>query len=101
MNPFQCDDSRRLRKKLKITVRKFVVTQSTLGYVPEELATKFGIGTGTVKSWVARFIAGGMGALDDWPRTGRPRILTEEHAQWIFHTDVDKNPRQLKFEFAY
>ncbi len=101
MNSFQFDDFRRLPHKLKIAVRKFVVTQFTLGYVPEALAMKFGIGTGTVESWVARFIAGGMGALDDRPGTGCSRILTEEHAQWIFHTVVDKNPRQFKFEFAY
>lgn len=42
-----------------------------------------------------------MAAVEDRSRTGRPRIWTEERGEWIFHTVVDKNRRQLKFEFAY
>ena len=77
-----------------------IVTQFTIGYLTDKLAKNSGICLRTIKSWVAKFIAGGMNAINDKPRTGRPRIITDEQARWIFDTVVNKTPEQLQFEFA-
>lgn len=46
------------------------------GHEPEEIAALYEVDVRTVSGWLTRFREGGVGALDDLPRRGRPRAAS-------------------------
>jgi transposase len=56
----------------RVRERAEMVKATALGYLPAAIATWSGRSAGTVQRWLARFAAGGLAALADAPRPGRP-----------------------------
>ena len=64
------------------------------------VAAAMGVNIRTVFRWLSTYASGGQTALLAKPIPGRPPILDAEQLSWIAKTVKDKNPQQLKFEFA-
>ena len=90
----------RLTSAQKFAVRKKVVLRVKAGESVEPIARTLPFTARTIYRWIARFSLGGFNNLKDRKKTGRPRKWTDQHAEWIYKTVVDKTPKQCKFEFA-
>ena len=67
---------------------------------PTPVARALRITNRTIFGWLARYRQGGWGALKAKPLAGRPPKLDAKKLKWIYDTVTQKNPLQLKFEFA-
>ena len=85
----------------KLAIRTFVVLQHKQGQTAESLASRFNVDLRTVVAWIARYAFGDLNDLKDKPRSGRPRKLTTQQAQWVAETIREKNPLQMKFGFVF
>ena len=94
-------DFRKVPLLEKVAIRKRVVTLVQGGLQIPLLASLFSVTQATINTWLVKVGADGFGALEDKPRSGRPRILSDEIVQWVLVTVRDKTPQQMKFSFAY
>ncbi len=94
-------DFRKVPLLEKVAIRKRVVTLVQCGLQIPVLATLFSVTQSTINTWLVKVGADGFGTLEDKPRSGRPRILSDEIVQWVLVTVRDKTPQQMKFSFAY
>jgi transposase len=93
-------DGRALDHATLTELRKRAVASVQSGQRPCDVADALGVRRETVYGWLARYRAGGVGALDARKRGGRPRKLDGKALKWIFETVTTKNPQQLQFKFA-
>jgi transposase len=75
------DQRQDLRRQARRTVgrvsqRIHYVLLFARGREVEEIAEFYEVDTRTVLTWLERYRQGGVGALDDFPRSGRPRLAT-------------------------
>src|SRR3972149_1901446 len=94
------NDARRLDHKTLTELRKRAVSSVQQGQSPEIVAKALIINRVTIYGWLARYRAGGWGALNARKRGGRPSKLDAKAMQWIYQTVTMKNPLQMKFTFA-
>src|SRR3982751_1521765 len=59
--------------------RVHAVVLAKQGRTAGDIAQALGCSLRAVKNWVAQYNRGGIAALDERPRAGRPRLLTPEH----------------------
>ena len=84
--------SPRLRERLEM------VKAASLGWDWEAIAAWSGRSERTVHHWLSRFVAGGVAALADAPRAGRPpRADASYHA--LLEACAERNPRTLGLPF--
>lgn len=81
-------------------LRTRAVTQVQAGESPELVARVLGVSRQAVYGWLARYRAGGWGALDARKRGGRPPKLDAKTLRWLYRTVTGKSPQQLRFPFA-
>ncbi len=93
-------DARQLDHATLEAMRERAVRSVQDGEHPEVVARVVGVDRSAVYSWLAQYRHGGWGALKAKPLFGRPRKLDGKKLQWIYNTVTQKNPLQLKFEFA-
>ncbi|MGH3765274.1 MAG: helix-turn-helix domain-containing protein [Pseudonocardiaceae bacterium] len=60
-----------------LTLRARIVLMSAEGLTNTEIARRTGTTRPTVINWRNRYVAGGMNALGDLPRSGRPAVVDE------------------------
>lgn len=94
------DDARKLDHATLEALRLRGVKRVQEGEHPEDVARMFGVARGVVYRWLADYRRGGWSALKAKPIPGRPPKLDARKLQWIHDTITQKNPLQLKFQFA-
>ena len=94
------DDARKLEHKTLEEMRVRAVRSVQNGQSPEVVAQALGINRTTIYDWLAKYRRGGWDALKAKPVPGRPPKLNGRAIKWIYGTVTQKNPLQLKFEFA-
>lgn len=94
------DDARQLDHATLETLRMRAVRSVQEGESPDDVARTFRVTPRAVFNWLAAYRKGGWGALKAKELKGRPPKLDAKAMRWIYNTVKNKNPLQLKFEFA-
>jgi len=93
-------DGRKIGPKAMEEIRIRAVQRVQAGESPEKVVKTLGFARACIYNWLARYRAGGWHALREGHRTGRPKKLTGSQIKWVYKTIRDKNPQQMKFDFA-
>lgn len=75
------EEQRALRRQARravgrVSERIHYVLLHARGYAPAQIAALYQVDERTVTTWLARYHTGGVEALDDRPRSGRPRLAS-------------------------
>lgn len=79
---------------------KHFVAHNKSGESPEVVGKALGINRTTIYDWLAKYRADGWSALKSKPTPGAKPKIDGKKMKWIFETVTQKNPQQMKFEFA-
>lgn len=93
-------DARQLDHQTLEDMRIRAVKAVQSGISPEDVAVTFSVHRTALYKWLALYRDGGWGALKSKPTPGAKPKVDAKKMQWIFDTVTQKNPQQLKFEFA-
>ena len=93
-------DERKLSPKTLEESRIRAVQRVQAGESPETVIKTLGFSPAYIYNWLARYRAGGWHALKNGSRSGPPKMLGGKQIAWIYKMVVDKNPLQMKFNFA-
>ena len=96
----QQDDARRLDHATLEALRIRAVRSVQDGESPEGVARTLRVTPRAMYRWLALYRRGGWNALKAKPLAGRPPKLDGGKLKWLFNTITQKNPLQLKFQFA-
>jgi transposase len=89
------------KTKLREQRRKDVVAAIAVrGEAVVDVARIFDVPERTVFTWLARYRAGGWGALKEGARNGRPRKVDGKVMRWLYRAVTMGDPRQHQFEFC-
>jgi transposase len=94
------DDARKLDHGTLEAMRERAVRSVQEGERPTVVARSLRISNRTIFGWLAQYRQGGWSALKAKPLSGRPPKLDARKLKWIYDTVTQKNPMQLKFDFA-
>ena len=93
-------DGRKISHEALEEIRIRAVLQVQNGKSPEDVIEALGMSRARIYAWLAAYRNGGIDALKAKKLNGRPPKLTAKDLQWLYHTIVQGNPRQYRFEFA-
>jgi len=68
--------TRRTRVAVGLARRVRIVLLAAEGVPLERIARQLGVDRNVVRTWLDRYRAGGLDALEDRPRSGRPRTFS-------------------------
>lgn len=94
------DDARKLDHKTLEALRIRAVQRVRSGESPEVVARAIGINRTTIYDWLAKHREGGLSSLAAKPISGRPPKVNAKMIKWLVDVLTQKNPQQMKFEFA-
>lgn len=93
-------DARQLDHQTLENMRIRAVKSVQNGKSPEDVAVIFDVHRTAVYKWLALYREGGWDALKSKPTPGAKPKIDGKKLEWVFDTVTQKNPQQLKFEFA-
>ena len=93
-------DARALDHKTLEEIRIRAVERVQAGESPEVVIQVLGLSRSCIYTWLARYRAGGRGALKARALKGRPLKMQPAQMKWVYQTVVGKSPLQFRFEFA-
>src|SRR5450631_1497971 len=96
----QKDDARKLDHATLEALRIRAVRSVQDGESPEDVARTLRVTPRAVYRWLALYRRGGWNALKAKPLAGRPPKLDGGMLKWLYDTVTQKNPLQLRFQFA-
>ena len=74
----------------RVSERIHFVLLSAQGYSPSEIGDLMGYNVASIRTWLTAYRDGGVAALDDAPRSGRPR--KDKHIDDVVETQVGQPP---------
>src|ERR1700681_864014 len=96
----QKDDARKLDHATLEALRIRAVQSVQDGESPEDVARTLRVTPRAMYRWLAQYRRGGWNALKAKPLAGRPPKLDGGMLKWLYTTITQKNPLQLRFQFA-
>ncbi len=93
-------DARNLDHKTLEEIRIRAVEQVQAGESPEDVIRTLGFSRSCIYTWLARYRAGGWGALKAKALLGRPVKISGSQMKWLYQAVTENNPLQYRFEFA-
>ena len=93
-------DGRSISPKTQEEIRIRAVQRVQDGESPEAVIKTLGFSRACIYNWLASYRSGGWHALRTGKRTGRNKKLDGKQIRWLYKTIRDKDPLQLKFDFA-
>src|SRR5450432_730611 len=96
----QKDDARKLDHATLEALRIRAVRSVQDGESPEDVARTLRVTPRAVYRWLALYRRGGWNALKAKPLAGRPPKLHGGMLKWLYDKVTQKNPLQLRFQFA-
>jgi transposase len=76
-----------------LAVRAEIVLRCSAGCSNSQVARDLRLTNTTVGKWRARFVAGGVAALLDEPRSGAPRRITDDQVEVVVVKTLESTPR--------
>ena len=96
----QKDDARQLDHATLEALRIRAVRSVQDGESPEDVARTLRVTPRAMYRWLALYRRAGWNALKAKPLAGRPPKLNGGMLKWLYNTITQKNPLQLRFQFA-
>src|SRR2546426_9964523 len=93
-------DGRTLSHETLEEIRIRAIERVQAGESPEDVIRTLGFSRSCIYVWLARYRAGGWGALKARALKGRPLKIRPAQMRWLYQTVVGKSPLQVRFEFA-
>ncbi len=93
-------DARKLDHQTLEDMRIRAVKSVQSGKSPEEVAVVFDVHRTALYKWLALYRDGGWSALKSKPTPGARPKIDGKKLEWVFNTVTQRNPQQMKFEFA-
>lgn len=93
-------DARTLTHKTLEEIRIRAVERVQAGESPEVVIRALGFSRSCIYVWLAKYRAGGWGALKARALKGRPMKVRPGQMRWVYRTVTGKSPLQYRFEFA-
>jgi len=84
--------ARRRKTAQALALRSRIVLACADGSSVSDVAAELGISRTTAGKWRARFLASRLAGLNDEPRPGRPRTITDEHVEKVIAATLEQEP---------
>ncbi|MCS7247369.1 MAG: helix-turn-helix domain-containing protein [Anaerolineales bacterium] len=95
----QLERATRSDKRPEVRQRATALGLLLLGKSPREVAEVLAVSLPTVYNWRARSRSGGLEALANRPKSGRPSVADEAYCR-VWEDTLGKEPAELGYEFA-
>ena len=76
------------------TTRAKILLNLSDGISPTEIAAAQRVSRKTIYKWKDRYLAAGLSGLSDRPRSGRPRVITEETVKKVLKLTTESVPEE-------
>ena len=84
--------ARRRKTAQALALRSRIILACADGTSVSEVAVELGISRTTAGKWRSRFLEGRLRGLNDEPRPGRPRTITDEHVEKVLAATLEQEP---------